>query len=99
MIARAAVDYRGCIEADEVDGGSPVERAAATLCTRTCVDAVIEATINSGPTVKKKRGPEPGPVLTAASSDISSVSCGPEQLASDATSVLSCLARTSYRSA
>jgi len=28
---RAAVDYRGCIEVDEVDGGSPVERAAAAF--------------------------------------------------------------------
>jgi transcription initiation factor TFIIIB Brf1 subunit/transcription initiation factor TFIIB len=27
----AAVDYRGCIEVDEVDGRSPVERAAAAF--------------------------------------------------------------------
>jgi hypothetical protein len=26
-----AIDYRGCIEVDEVDGRSPVERAAATF--------------------------------------------------------------------
>jgi hypothetical protein len=31
MIACAAVDYRGCIEVDEVDGRSPVERAAAAF--------------------------------------------------------------------
>jgi len=30
----AAIDHRGFIKVDEVDGRSPVERAAATSCTR-----------------------------------------------------------------
>jgi len=34
MIAPAAVDRRGFIKVDEVDGRSPVERAAATSCTQ-----------------------------------------------------------------
>jgi hypothetical protein len=38
----AALDYRGFIKVDEVDGRSLVERAAATSCTMSqiCVDAV-----------------------------------------------------------
>ena len=31
MIVAAAVDHRGFIKVDEVDGRSPVERAAATF--------------------------------------------------------------------
>jgi len=34
MIAPAAVDHRGFIKVDEVDGRSPVERAAATSLDR-----------------------------------------------------------------
>jgi len=43
MISCVAVDYRGFIKVDEVDGRSPVERAAAAfvLCTPTCVDNVL----------------------------------------------------------
>jgi hypothetical protein len=31
MVGSAAIDYRGFIKVDEVDGRSPVERAAATF--------------------------------------------------------------------
>jgi len=34
MITAAAVDHRGFIKVDEVDGRSPVERAAATSVPR-----------------------------------------------------------------
>jgi len=34
MITPAAVDHRGFIKVDEVDGRSPVERAAATFVPR-----------------------------------------------------------------
>jgi hypothetical protein len=34
MITGVAADYRSFIKVDEVDGRSPVERAAATFCTR-----------------------------------------------------------------
>jgi hypothetical protein len=49
MMTTAATNYRSFIKVDEVDGRSPVERAAATFCTEypTCVDILPSRLTNS----------------------------------------------------
>ena len=56
MITPAAADYRGFIKVDEVDGRSPVERAAAAFCTwySTCVDTLARAGNEGRPRVLRR---------------------------------------------
>jgi hypothetical protein len=57
MIASLAVNRRGFIKVDEVDGRSPVERAAATSCTvyQICADTSPQAVNDSGLTARRER--------------------------------------------